>query len=251
MSTGRLDGKIAIVTGGASGIGAAIAAAYAREGAKVTIADINEENAKKTVDAIVAAGNTAEFIKTEMTDREQVKAMAQAVKDKYGRVDILANSCGFFFAKPFLECTEEDWWKVMDNNLLSYCYAMWEVLPFMEEQNRGAVVNISAKIGGCPTLALENFTFYAFANAGITMLTKCVQLDYTKEGIRINAIAPGIIKTEQTENNEYAKKLVDCVPMGRFGEPEEVANVAVFLASDEASFLSGSCIEMDGGHVTN
>lgn len=249
MSAERLNGKVAIVTAAASGIGKATAIRYAAEGAKVAVVDKDAENGQAVVDAIKAAGGDAELFVTDMKDRNQVKAMAAAVADKYGKIDILTNCVGYLFSKPFLECTDEDWWDVMDTNVLANIYAMWEVVPYMQKQKKGSIVNVVSKLGAIRPNDME--AFYSFAAGAMTMVSKCAQLDLVKDGIRVNVVAPGFTNTPQTEGNErYAKfKEPIAIPMGRFAEPEEVANVALFLASDEASYVSGAVYEVDGGHV--
>ncbi len=249
MSGERLSGKVAVVTGAASGIGAAIARRYAQEGAQVVLADINEEMGKAVAKEINDAGGKAEFILTNMRDRAQVKQLADTAFETYGKIDILTNSVGIMFSKPFLECTDEDWWEVMDTNVLTHIYAMWEIIPYMEKQGKGSIVNVSSKLGSPRPNDRE--AFYTFASAALTMVSRSAQMDTAKEGIRINVLAPGVTRTKWTENDERAKKFADpaAVPMGRFAEPEEIANAALFLASDEASYVSGLCMEVDGGHV--
>ncbi len=233
--SGRLNGKVAIVTGGAGPIGSAIAKAYAAEGAQVVVAD------KCAVDGV-------DFVETDMKDREQVKAMAKAVADKYGKIDILVNSNGMYFSKPFLECTDEDWWNVMDTNLLTDIYAMWEVLPYMIEAKSGSVINIASKIGA--NRPNNEAAFHSFANGALVHVSKCINMDMAKEGIRVNCISAGITD-DAIEAAPLWKNFIDpgVIPMGRTMKPEEVAGAAVYLASDEASFVSGALIEVDGGWV--
>ena len=137
----------------------------------------------------------------------------------------------------------------MDTNVLTHIYAMWEIIPYMEKQGKGSIVNVSSKLGSPRPNDRE--AFYTFASAALTMVSRSAQMDTAKEGIRINVLAPGVTRTKWTENDERAKKFADpaAVPMGRFAEPEEIANAALFLASDEASYISGLCMEVDGGHV--
>lgn len=245
----RLDGKVAIVTGGASGIGAAIAVAYAAEGASVVVADINTTGGEAVVKEIKGNGGKAKFIATDMKDREQVKAMAAAAEKEYGKIDILTNSVGIMFSKPFLECTEDDWWNVMDTNVLTHVFAMWEVIPYMQKQGKGSIVNVSSKLGTNRPNNQE--AFYTFASAALTMVSRSAQMDMAKEGIRINVLAPGMTNTEAVKKIESWKKFEDplVIPMGRFADPEEIANAAVFLASDESSYVSGLMLEVDGGWV--
>ena len=245
----RLDGKVAIVTGGATGIGAAIAKAYGKEGAKVVLADINATDGTKVVNDIVRSGGEAIFVETNMRDRDAVKALAETAEAKYGKIDILTNSVGIMMSKPFLECTDKDWWDVMDTNILTHVYAMWEVIPYMRKQGKGSIINISSKIGTNRPNNQE--AIYAFASAGLTMVSRSAQMDMAKENIRINVIAPGMTNTEAVKKIESWKNFADpsAIPMGRFAEPEEIANAAVFLASDESSYISGLAMEVDGGWV--
>ncbi len=245
----RLDGKSAIVTGGASGIGAAIAKAYAAEGASVVVADINEAGGEAVVQDIIENGGKAVFIATDMKDRSQVGALAAAAEKEYGKIDILTNSVGIMLSKPFLDCTDEDWWNLMDTNILTHVYAMWEVIPYMRKIGKGSIINVSSKLGTNRPNNQE--AFYTFASAALTMVSRCAQMDMAKENIRINVLAPGMTDTEAVKKIESWKNFADpsAIPMGRFAAPEEIANAAVFLASDESSYVSGLMMEVDGGWV--
>lgn len=245
----RLDGKVAIVTGGASGIGAAIAKAYAAEGAAVVVADINAAGGEAVVSGITGNGGKAVFIEADMKDREQVKAMAAVAENQYGKIDILTNSVGIMLSKPFLACTDEDWWNIMDTNILTHVYAMWEVIPYMRKQGKGSIINVSSKLGTNRPNNQE--AFYTFASAALTMVSRSAQMDMAKEGIRINVLAPGMTDTEAVKKIESWKNFADpaAIPMGRFADPAEIANAAVFLASDESSYVSGLMMEVDGGWV--
>lgn len=247
MSAGRLKDKVAIVTGASTGIGAAIAECYAAEGAKVILADVNVSDGEATTKKINDAGGSAEFVETNMKDREQVKSLVEKVVKDYYKIDILTNSVGIMFSKPFMECTEEDWWEVMDTNVLSHIYAMWEVLPVMQKQKDGSVINVASKLGAPRPNDRE--AFYTYASAALNMVSRAAQTDYAQENIRINVLAPGLTRTSWTENDERAKKFLEAIPMGRYAEPEEIAKSALFLASDDASYVSGLCLQVDGGHV--
>lgn len=245
----RLDGKVAVVTGGSTGIGAAIAKAYAAEGAAVVLADINVADGEAVVSDIIENGGKAKFVETDMRDRDQVKALAETAEKEYGKIDVLTNSVGIMMSKPFLECTDDDWWEIMNTNVLTHVYAMWEVIPYMQKQGKGSIINISSKIGTNRPNNQE--AFYSFASAALTMVSRSAQQDMAKENIRINVIAPGMTNTEAVKKIESWKNFANpiAIPMGRFAEPEEIANAAVFLASDESSYISGLAMEVDGGWV--
>lgn len=238
-----------MVTGGASGIGAAIAKAYAAAGAAVVVADIDKNGGNAVVKAITDAGGRAVFAETDMRCREQVRKLAETAVKTYGKIDILTNSVGMMFSKPFLACTDEDWWNVMETNVLSHVYAMWEVIPYMRKQGKGSIINVSSKLGTNRPNNQE--AFYTFASAALTMVSRSAQMDTAKEDIRINVLAPGMTNTEAVNKISSWRNFENplAIPMGRFAEPEEIAAAAVFLASDESSYVSGLMLEIDGGWV--
>jgi NAD(P)-dependent dehydrogenase (short-subunit alcohol dehydrogenase family) len=250
--TGRLQDKVAIVTGAGRGIGAAIAHAFAREGAKVIIAERDTATGPATAAAIIAAGGAAEFIATDVTSAESVESAAEAVAGRHGRIDILVNNAGInVFHKPH-ETTEAEWRRCFDVDLDGVWRMSKAVLPAMRAAKAGAIVNIASShsftiIPGCFP--------YPVAKHGLLGLTRALGIDYAAEGIRVNAIAPGYIETDLAidywntfpDPEVERRRVFDMHPPKRIGRPEEVAMTALFLASDEAPFINAACIVIDGG----
>ncbi len=250
--TGRLQDKVAIVTGAGRGIGAAIAHAFASEGAKVVIAERDMATGPATAAAITAAGGAAEFIATDVTSAESVESAAEAVAARHGRIDILVNNAGInVFHKPH-ETTEAEWRRCFDVDLDGVWRMSKAVLPAMRAAKAGAIVNIASShsftiIPGCFP--------YPVAKHGLLGLTRALGIDYAAEGIRVNAIAPGYIETDLAidywntfpDPEAERRRVFDMHPPKRIGRPEEVAMTALFLASDEAPFINAACIVIDGG----
>ncbi len=247
MKTGKLEGKVAIVTGATSGIGEGIAFRFAAEGAKVVLCGRREERGKEHARKIVDAGGDAIFVKTDVTKEEEVKGMVKTTMATYGRVDILVNNAGILLSKPFEETTTEDWYKLMSTDGLGYLLCMWEVLPIMKEQGGGCVINMSSLSATRPS---EHNPFYCFVKAGMDHLTRCLNNDYAGYGIRLNSLSPGLTLTEMTKDEPLFYEFVKSLPLKRYGTPEDVAGAAVWLASDDASFVAGADIHIDGGMVS-
>lgn len=246
---GRLNGKVAIVTGATSGIGEAIAIMYGKEGAKVVLAGRNEEKGNANANAICAAGGDAVFVRTDARNRNDLKALVKTTIDKYGRIDILVNNAGILVHKWFHEQTEDDFYAIMETNYLAYIRMLWEVLPVMQEQHSGSVINVASISAVKPNI---RESFYAGFKGAINNLTKCLVLEYGKDNIRLNTLCPGPINTNMTpkdiQSNPEAKKAVEAlVPIGRLGEPDDIAYTAVFLGAEESSFVNGATIIVDGG----
>ncbi|MCX5480597.1 SDR family oxidoreductase [Kaistia geumhonensis] len=250
--TGRLQDKVAIVTGAGRGIGAAIAHAFAREGARVVVAEKDPATGPATAAAITAAGGAAEFLATDVTGAGSVEATAEAVVARHGRIDILVNNAGInVFHKPH-ETTEAEWRRCFDVDLDGVWRMSKAVLPAMRAAKAGAIVNIASShsftiIPGCFP--------YPVAKHGLLGLTRALGIDYAAEGIRVNAIAPGYIETDLAldywntfpDPEAERRRVFDMHPPKRIGRPEEVAMTALFLASDEAPFINAACIVIDGG----
>ena len=247
---GRMQGKVALVTGGSSGIGRATALAFAREGAKVVVAaDKNVEGGKETIGLIKKTGGEATFVKADVSKAAEVEALVDKTIALYGRLDYAHNNAGILGARGSLtELTEEQWDHNINVNLKSVWLCMKYEILYMVEHGGGAIVNTSSLAG---LRALEGSPFYVASKHGIIGLTKSAALEYGKAGIRVNTVCPGLILTPPILK-DFRDSLAEAVrkeriPLGRVGNPEEVAEVVVWLCSDAASFVTGDAIAVDGG----
>jgi NAD(P)-dependent dehydrogenase (short-subunit alcohol dehydrogenase family) len=249
---GRVSAKACVVTGAGSGIGQAIAERLAIEGGKVLCVDINAEAVAATVKSIQASGGIAEAFVADVSKSAEVDSFVQRCVDLYGRIDILVNNAGINLPGVFHEVSDEVIDRILDVNLKGCIYGSRAAIPHMLRQQAGSIINMSSVNG----LVAEPFlSIYAASKGGIVMLTKGIALDYAKQGIRCNCICPGWVDTpinyahaEMMGGLEKIYASIDQFqPIGRPGEPHEIANLALFLASDEASFLTGSIITADGG----
>lgn len=245
-----LKDKVAVVSGSGSGIGRAVAEAYAREGARVVITDINEEHGQQTVDAIKSAGGEAFFIKSDSSNAEDNKALVIAIVEKYGRLDIACNNAGMGGpAKPTAGYEPEEWDKVIALNLSGVFYACRYQLEQMQKNGGGNIVNIASIHG---TVAAPNSVAYTASKHGVVGLTKNIAAEYAQQNIRCNAVGPGYIETPLLKNN-MDEKAMDAIaaksPMNRLGTPEEIAELVVFLSSDKSSFTTGGYFIADGGYT--
>ncbi|WP_330231484.1 SDR family oxidoreductase [Nocardia sp. NBC_00508] len=245
----RLEGKTAVITGSAHGIGRATAERFAREGAAVVVADINQELGQRVADRIRKDGGRAAFVETDISDHAQVDAMVEFACSQFGRIDILHNNAYTLGAGRVGELSTDDWQRTIDVCLTGYWYSTKVALGVMVPNGGGVIINTAsvAALAADYTLAA-----YSAAKAGVINLTRVTAIDYARKGIRCNAICPGPIWTHsekafQEVPDEMSKALLHAVPMGRLGRPEEVANLALFLASDESSFVTGSHCLIDGG----
>jgi NAD(P)-dependent dehydrogenase (short-subunit alcohol dehydrogenase family) len=248
----KLQGKAALIIGGSAGIGRACAEACAEAGAQVMIADINEARSNEAVAAITSAGGTASFVHTDATVEETVKAAVAATVAAFGKLDILVNSAG-----GFAKHDAEGWHRYIDMFLKGPYYACRAALPEMEKNGGGSIINISSLAGVTGSRVQDaDGTGYPAAKHGVIGITRTLALAYGKKNIRVNAICPGYVKTEATRNlydvEDGGRKLISQdlrVPLDRWGEAHEIGNVAAFLASDDASFITGQPIVVDGGFM--
>ena len=253
----RLDGKVAIVTGGGSGIGRASAEAFAREGARVVVADRSESDALETVAKIGEGGGAAVTAVCDVTDGADAETMVRAAVDRYGRLDVLLNSAGITSRTDALKdaSPEEVWDKVIDVNLKGTWMVSWHAVPEMERSGGGSIVNLASTMAlvGYPVGIGDGFNPYPPSKGGVIQFTRTLALAYAEKGIRVNCLCPGYIATSLTAdlraNDETRRLTLDRTPMGRYGQPEEVANAALFLASDESSFITGAPLIIDGGYT--
>ena len=244
------ENKVAIVTGGSFGIGKAAAIAFAKRGAKVVIADWVEDN--ETINIIQSSGGDAIFVKCDVSDDASVKVMVEKTITQYGRLDYAFNNAGVEgFSAPIHQCTNENWERTIGVNLKGVWLCMKYEIPLMLQQGKGAIVN-NASIAGL--VGFPNIPAYVASKHGIIGLTKNAALEYAKLGIRANAVCPGVIKTPMIDrftgkNKEVEKQFETMEPVGRLGEPEEVAEAVVWLCSEASSFITGDAIPVDGGWV--
>ena len=244
----KLKDKVAIITGAGQGIGKEIALAFAREGAKVVVTDITGKE-KEVAEEIKKMEREAIAVKVDVSKMEDAKKMAEEALKSFGRIDILVNNAGIYPFKPFVEMTESDWDKVINVNLKGTFNCTKAVVETMIKQKYGKIINITSIAG--TVVGFPQLTHYCASKAGITGFTRALALELAPYGINVNAIAPGPIETPGTmvlgkEAYENFKKLI---PIGRWGKPEDIASLAVFLASDESSNITGQVIVSDGGYA--
>jgi NAD(P)-dependent dehydrogenase (short-subunit alcohol dehydrogenase family) len=246
---GRLEGKVALVTGAGSGIGQATAIRFAQEGARVVLSTRTAAHGEETLKTIKANGGTAIFVQSNGRKKDEVVSLVQKTQQEWGRLDILVNAAGVLVHKPFLEHTDEDFDLVCETNFRSYVWAMQTVIPLMKEQGGGSIVNVAS----ISTIRPEvNSYFYGAFKAAINNLSINVAKVFAKDQIRVKVVCPGPVLTNMTpsglEDPEAMKAFVeDWNPIGRIGEPDDIANVILLLASDEAAWITGSSYKVDGG----
>jgi NAD(P)-dependent dehydrogenase (short-subunit alcohol dehydrogenase family) len=249
----RLNGKAAIVTGARRGIGRAIALALAREGANVVVSDISQEDCQKVVDEIEELGRKGLALTCDVSSSNDVEDMIKRTVAEFGRVDILVNNAGILAFKPFLELTDEDWDRTLNVNLKGQFLCARAVAREMVKNKWGHIINIaSISSGGCG-IAFPLIAHYTASKGGVVALTEALALELTPQGINVNAICPGAIDTDMAKGVKEGGQLQQVlarIPKGRLGQPEEIASLAVFLASEESDYISGTAIVIDGGWLT-
>ncbi len=246
-----LENKVAIVTGARRGIGQGIALALAQAGADIVVSDINQEECQKVVEEIEGLGRKGLAVKCDVTQKSEVEEMvAQTVKE-FGKVDILVNNAGIAGMKPFLDLTEEEWDRVLDINLKGQFLCARAAAKEMVKQKWGRIINIASIAAGQTGIGFAQSVHYCASKGGVTAMTEAMAVEFAPLGINVNAIGPGIIETAMTEDflaDEKMKQwLLSRIPKGRFGQPKDVAAAAVFLASDEADYITGATLFVDGG----
>ena len=245
----RLEGKAALVTGGARGIGRAIALALAREGADVAVCDIDLDGAKEVARQISALGRRALALKADISKREETKRMVEEIVARFGKIDILVNNAGIIRRGTFEEHTEEDWDRVIAVNLKGTFNCTKEVVPLMKERRYGKIINISSVAGKIGDIA--SAPSYGASKGAINTFTKSLARELAPYGINVNAVAPHAIETEMSAewSEEKRRQIVSQIPLGRLGKPEEVAEAVVFLASDGVAFITGEILDVNGGYL--
>jgi NAD(P)-dependent dehydrogenase (short-subunit alcohol dehydrogenase family) len=248
---GSLDGKILLVTGPSSGIGRATALAGAREGARIVAADLAAEGGAETVDMIKRHGGEATFVRTDVTRATEVEMLIQAAVAAYGRIDCAHNNAGIEGElATTADYAEEDWDRVMAVNLKGVWLCMKYEIPQMLQQGSGSIVNTASLAG---LVGARRMPAYVASKHGVAGLTKTAALEYARSGIRVNAVCPGFIHTAMVDRMflsrrpDIADRLAEAEPMGRLGQPEEVAEAVIWLCSDAASFVTGHPLTIDGG----
>ena len=255
---GRLEGRVALVTGAGSGIGKASALAFAREGAKVVVSDVAAESGEETVRFIQDAGGEAIFVKADVSKAAEVEALVSKAVEAYGRLDCAYNNAGILESPsvPTHEYPEETWDRTIGINLKGVWLCMKYEVPQMLKQGSGAIVNTSSIWG---LVGAGGFSAYVASKHGVAGLTKTAALEYAKAGIRVNAVNPGVIDTPMARGSigaisggdpqVEARIIAQMEPVGRMGTPDEVAEAVVWLCSDAASFVTGHTMTVDGGYV--
>ena len=249
----RLEGKVAIVTGGAAGIGRAICELFASEGAKIVVADIDSDGGQATVDLVTSVGGTATFVATDVSKESEVESLVEASVAAYGEVNVLVNDAAAFVFGTVEQVTDADWQRVLGVNVLGPSYTVKHVLPHMRRAGGGSIVNIASVSS---FLAQAAFIPYNTSKGALLQLTRCLALDLAPDKIRVNCVCPGAILTQATElhrqftgedREQFMADAANSNFMKRHGQPMEIAYGALFLASDESSFMTGQPLVLDGG----
>ena len=244
----RLENKVAVVTGGARGIGKATVKRFAEEGATVIIWDVNEEKASSTINELKSISKKIEFQKVDVTNLESVTNAAAKIVESHKKIDILINNAGITKDASFLKMTAEQWKQVIDVNLTGVFNCTKAVTPYMVENKYGKIVNTSSVVGLYGNFGQTN---YVATKSGIIGMTKVWSRELGRKGINVNAVAPGFIATEMVTSvpEKVIEMLKEKTPLGKLGDPEDIANAYLFLVSEEAKYVSGTVLSVDGGLV--
>lgn len=246
---GRMAEKVALVTGGSSGIGRATAIAFAREGARVAIAARRVQEGEETVRQIVAAGGEASFFQTDVTQAAEVQVLVDHTLERYGRLDCAFNNAGSGKSGKLIELSEADWEQEIAVNLKSVWLCLKYEIPAILRSGKGAIVNMSSQGG---ILGVPNYGAYAAAKGGVAALTRAAAAEYAPDNIRINAVSPGAVETELWANAPAGmlEQVAAGIPLQRVGQPQDIAEAVVWLCSDAAGFVTGQNLAIDGGYTT-
>lgn len=242
----RVKDKAAIVTGGAQGIGEGVAVRLAEEGAGIAILDIKLDLANEVADGLRSNGTDAIALQADISNKAEVQAAVDEVASHFGRIDILVNNAGYYRMAKVTEIKEETWDRILDINLKGYFLMIQAVVPYMERQNYGRVLNIAsiAAYGG-----IANQAHYNSSKGGIISLTRTMALELVPFGINVNAVSPGTVETAGNKRflERYRELVEKQIPMGRLAQPRDIANAVLFLVSDEAEYITGQCLSVCGG----
>lgn len=250
----RLKGKVSLITGAGSGIGRATALRFAGEGATVVIADRNLQEADKTQYLVEQANGIGQAIAVDITQERQVAEAIAKIVEQFGRLDILYNNAGVSILKPITETTEADWDFLFGVNLKGMFFGCKHALPYMVQQGGGVIINTASELA---LIGQPLYSAYCATKGGVLAFTRALSVEWVSKGIRINAICPGPIKTPMlqaefdiaADSNAEETATIQSIPVGRLGTPEDIARVALFLASDDAEFVHGTAIIADGGRT--
>jgi len=245
-------GKMAVITGGGTGIGQAIALAFAREGAKVAVVGRRLEKLRETVQLLRQEGSDGVLLQCDVTLARDTERVIEAAEDEFGKVNVLVNNAGTLSVSTIESITEQEWDHVMATNVKGPFLMSRAVLPAMRRAAGGSIINIGSVLG---IAAIRDRAAYCASKGGVTMLTKAMALDHAEDHIRVNCLCPSIVESDMTQNlfagTEAGRKArefrLGTIPLGRFGKPNDIAGLAVFFASDESSWMTGTVIPVDGG----
>jgi len=252
MTTGEFAGKVAFVTGAATGIGRATALAFAREKARLVVVDIDEAGCNDTANLVKEMGGEARAIRADVTREDQVRSAIDRTRESYGRLDIAHNNAGKFqVVQPLGTTSSDEWHRIMDINVTSTFLCMRYQIPVMLEQGGGCIVNMSS---GAGLIGTKGAAVYGAAKHAVIGLTRSAALDYATSNIRINAVCPGVIETNMMlevsgGTDEGRAAMIEMEPIGRLGQPEEIASAVLWLCSKHAAFAIGHAMVVDGGHT--
>ena len=250
----KLDGKVALITGGNSGIGSATAALFAKEGAAVVLTGRNRERGEQVALAINQAGGKAMFIRADVRVADDCRQAVEQTLERFGRIDVLFNNAGVFYPKTVPECTEQEWDETIDSSLKGAFLMSKYALPSMIERGSGSIIHNSS---GWGILGGDRAAAYCAAKGGLVVMAKAMAIDHGPDGIRVNCVCPGDVVTPMMSNDAEKRgiSMEDCLasasdrPLGRVGTAEEIARAVLFLASDDSSFVTGEALVVDGGGI--